>query len=242
MLWACGLSSGLNPAVHSHAALFGLGFPLLLLLNIAFIFFWLVFSIRYVWLPFVGMLLSVSYIYDYCPVNWPEKRPEDALKLLTYNTEFLARGEKNAEGRYPILDYLVASEADIICLQEGVAPKNLKSEYVDSIMAKAGYHIRRLHDGKAEPQFVYSSLPILSVHRIAYESTTNGSLAVELLYGQDTVLLVNNHLESYKLTPEDKMKYKEIIKDPENGHAESNSRELVRKMAGASRLRGPQVE
>mgnify|MGYP006886263792 CR=1 FL=1 len=62
MLWACGLSSGLNPAVHSHVALFGLGFPLLLLLNIAFIFFWLVFSIRYVWLPFVGMLLSVSYI------------------------------------------------------------------------------------------------------------------------------------------------------------------------------------
>ena len=82
----------------------------------------------------------------------------------------------------------------------------------------------------------------MSVHRIAYESTTNGSLAVELLYGQDTVLLVNNHLESYKLTPEDKMKYKEIIKDPENGHAESNSRELVRKMAGASRLRGPQVD
>lgn len=39
MLWACGLSSGLNPAVHSHVALFGLGFPLLLLLNIAFIFF-----------------------------------------------------------------------------------------------------------------------------------------------------------------------------------------------------------
>ena len=82
------------------------------------------------------MLLSVSYIYDYCPVNWPEKHPEDALKLLTYNTEFLARGEKNAEGRYPILDYLAASEADIICLQEGVAPKNLKSEYVDSMMER----------------------------------------------------------------------------------------------------------
>ena len=50
MLWACGLSSGLNPAVHSHVALFGLGFPLLLLLNIAFIFFWLVFSIRFLYI------------------------------------------------------------------------------------------------------------------------------------------------------------------------------------------------
>ncbi len=242
MLWTCGLSSGLNPAVHPRAALFGLGFPLLLLLNVAFILFWLVFSIRYVWLPFAGMLVSFSYIYDYCPVNWPRKRPEGTLKLLTYNTEFFGRGEEDAEGRFPLLDYLAGSEADIICLQEGMASKNLRLEHVDSVMAEAGYHILRLHDGKAEPQLVYSRLPVISVQRIAYESATNGSLAVELSYGQDTVLIVNNHLESYKLTPEDKVKYREIIKDPENGHVGSDSRALARKMSGANRLRGPQVD
>lgn len=242
LLLACGLSSEVNPAVHPRLALFGLGFPLLLLLNIAFVAFWLVFHVRHVWLPFAGMLLSIPYIYDYCPLNWPEKRPADALQLLTYNTEFIGKGVKGDDGRYPLLDYLAASGADIICLQEGVANKTPKPEYVDSIMMAAGYHVRHLKDGKPESQIIYTRLPILSINRIAYESTTNGSLAMELQYGEDTVLLVNNHFESYKLTPEDKKKYKEIIKDPESGHAESNSKELVRKMAGASRLRGPQVD
>ncbi|MCD8317371.1 MAG: endonuclease/exonuclease/phosphatase family protein [Paraprevotella sp.] len=242
LLWACGLSSMLNPAGHPYAALFGLGFPLLLLLNLAFVLFWIVFCIRYVWLPFVGMLFSVFYIYDYCPLNWPRKKPADALMLMTYNTEFLGNGVTDAEGHFPLLNYIAHSGADIICLQEGVAAKTPTAEYADSVMKAAGYHIRRLHDGKSEPQLIYSRLPIVSAHRIAYESQTNGSMAAELLYEGDTILLVNNHLESYKLTPTDKMKYKEIIKDPENGQVETNSKDLVHKMAGASRLRGPQVD
>ncbi len=242
LLLVCGLSSGFDPSDYSRLALFGLGFPLLLLLNVAFVFFWLVFSVRHVWLPFAGMLLSASYIYEYCPVNWPVNPPEDALKMITYNTKFFGQGQKDGQGRNPVVDYLAASGADIICIQEGMPSKELTDRQVDSVMGKAGYNVCRLHDGKAEPQLVYSRLPILSARRIAYESATNGSVAVELLYGSDTVLVVNNHLESYKLTPEDKKKYKEIIKEPKNGHAENNSKELVRKMAGASRLRGPQAD
>ena len=242
LLWLCGLSAGLDPAEHPRVALFGLGFPLLLLLNLAFVLFWLVFYVRYAWLPFAGMMLSVSYIYDYCPLNWPEKAPAGALKLMTYNTEFLGRGEKGADGRSPMLDYLAASDADIICLQEASSMKGLKVEYADSIMKACGYQVAGLDDGKRGALLVYSRLPVLSAHRVAYESTGNGSMAVELQYGGDTVLLVNNHLESYKLTAEDKLKYKEIIKDPENGHMEDNSKELVKKMAGASRVRGPQAD
>ena len=157
LLLACGLSSEVNPAVHPRLALFGLGFPLLLLLNIAFVAFWLVFHVRHVWLPFAGMLLSIPYIYDYCPLNWPEKRPADALQLLTYNTEFIGKGVKGDDGRYPLLDYLAASGADIICLQEGVANKTPKPEYVDSIMMAAGYQVRHLKDGKPESQIIYTA-------------------------------------------------------------------------------------
>lgn len=243
LLCACGLCSMLNPAECPRAALFVLGFPLLLLLNLFFVPFWLIFCVRYLWLPFVGLLLSVSYIYDYCPLNWPSGKPEGALKLITYNTEFMGLGEKAENGHYVVLDYLASSDADIICIQEGVGQREGPSaEYADSVMGKAGYHIRRLHDGKAEPQFVYSRLPIVSVRRVAYESEANGSMAVELWDGEDTILVVNNHFESYKLTQEDKEKYKEIIKDPENSRVETNSKALLRKMAGASRLRGPQAD
>ena len=85
LLLACGLCSGLNPAEYPRAAIFVLGFPLLLLLNLAFVFFWLVFSIRHVWIPFAGMLFSVSYIYDYCPVNWPSGIPPLSWSCTTVN-------------------------------------------------------------------------------------------------------------------------------------------------------------
>lgn len=56
LLLLCGLSSTLSPAEHPRLALFCLGFPLLLLLNIAFVFFWLVFQVRKVWIALLGLL------------------------------------------------------------------------------------------------------------------------------------------------------------------------------------------
>ena len=69
LLLVCGLTSYVNPASHPRLSLFCLGFPVLLVLNVAFVFFWLVFQVRKLWLPFVGMLFSALFIYMYCPVN-----------------------------------------------------------------------------------------------------------------------------------------------------------------------------
>lgn len=242
LLLLCGLSTMLNPAEFPRVALFGLGFPLLLALNLFFVFIWLVFYVRNLWMPFVGMLFSISYIYDYCPLNWPEKHPADALKLVTYNTAFWGGAVPDSLGNYPLLDYLAASDADIICLQEASPFKLLKAGTVDDLMAKAGYQTRHLNDGQPESLCFYTRLPIVSVERIISGETGNGSIAVRLLHGQDTILVVDNHFESYRLTTEDKQKYKEIIKDPEGKDTENNSKELVRKMAKATRQRGPQVD
>lgn len=242
MLLLCGLSSMLNPADYPRVALFCLGFPVLWGINLFFVLLWVVFYIRNIWIPFVGMLFSASYIYDYCPLNWPKEHPAGSLKLLTYNTASFGGMSKDSLGRYPLLDYLAASDADIICLQEAFYGKGFKQDDVDGLMAAAGYHTMHLDDGLPESQSFYTRLPVLSVERIVHESSSNGSVAVKLLYGQDTVLLVNNHFESYKLTQEDKRKYKEIIKDPEQDDTEYKSKELMRKMAKASRQRGPQVD
>lgn len=242
LLLACGLSAGLNPAEHPRAALFGLGFPILLGLNVGFIFFWLIFKARQVWVPLVGLLCSFTYIYDYCPINWNEKLPEDCLTVLTYNTHFMGDGETDEQGNLPIVDYIIRMGADIVCLQEVSYQKGVTQLECDEAFKKAGYHVRHFTDGKGEGQVTYSLLPIVHQERIVYESRDNGSIATELLYNGDTILVVNNHLESYKLSVEDKTRYKEIIKDPEGKNTEDNSRRLLKKMASASRLRGPQAD
>lgn len=242
LLFVCGWSAELNPAEYSRLSLMGLAFPLLLLINIGFIVFWLVFNIYYIWFPIVGMLCSFSYIYDYFPLNWNKKAPDGALKVMTYNNEYYGQAEKDEDGNYPVVDYMANSGADIICVQEGGFSKGLTARTVDEIMSAAGYRIRRIKDRKSEPQVVYSKLPVISVCRVPYESSTNGSVAVELLYDGDTVLVINNHFESYKLSVKDKEKYKEILNNPEGADTDDNTRALIRKMAKASSIRGPQVD
>lgn len=66
-----------------------------------------------------------------------------------------------------------------------------------------------------------------------YRSNYNGSMVYEIKIGKDTVLLINNHLESNKLTREDKVVYEDMLKDPKAGKVKSGVRQLVNKLAEA---------
>ena len=61
----------------------------------------------------------------------------------------------------------------------------------------------------------YSRFPILSAHPVRYASLNNGSIAYKIKVNGDTLLVVNNHLESNKLTEKDKEVYREMMKDPD---------------------------
>ena len=74
-----------------------------------------------------------------------------------------------------------------------------------------------------------------------YRSNYNGSMVYEIKIGKDTVLLINNHLESNKLTREDKVVYEDMLKDPKAGKVKSGVRQLVNKLAEASAIRSAQA-
>ena len=59
---------------------------------------------------------------------------------------------------------------------------------------------------------------------------------------EDTITLINNHLESNKLTKADKDIYEEILKAPETEKVKSGARLLLHKLAEASAIRAPQAD
>ena len=61
----------------------------------------------------------------------------------------------------------------------------------------------------------YSKFPILSARVLNYTSNYNGSVLYELKLDEDTITLINNHLESNKLTKTDKDIYEDMLKAPE---------------------------
>ena len=108
----------LNPVNHPMLANLGLGFPILLVLNTGFLLIWIFFRRRLIWLPILGFLLCFGPIRKYIPFNLPKEKPHGSLKILSYNVFLFAPwnipdGEPN-----PIIEYIIRSKADIVCLQE----------------------------------------------------------------------------------------------------------------------------
>ncbi len=242
LLLGCVLSSYLPPESFPRLALSGLAFPVLLVVNLLFLPFWLIFQVRFVWLPLVGLLLCSPFIRDYFPLNVPSEPPAGTIKVLSYNTAGLGSWDKASNGPQHVIDYLVNSGADIICLQEACRPSNTWRGKLDKAMKEAGYHVGVVEGERWDVQPCYSKYPILSAEILPYVSKYNGSVKYRILAGRDTLVLVNNHLESYKLTADDKAHYKGIIREPDQPAAEQNARMLINKMADAVKLRGPQVD
>jgi endonuclease/exonuclease/phosphatase family metal-dependent hydrolase len=89
---------------------------------------------------------------------------------------------------------------------------------------------------------VLSKFPVTRSRRIIFPSASNGSSLHEINAGGKKIILVNNHLESFKLTAKDRSNYSEMIT-----HASLESfdefRESVQgKLGQAFRTRAKQAE
>ena len=237
----------LTPAEHPVLSCLGLAFPIFALLNGGFLFLWLcIRRYRPALLPLLGFLACLPQLRTYLPLNLHTGTlPEGSCKVLSYNIMGFADATKR-EGKRPILEYLKASDADVLCLQEyrtSGSGKNVSQKDVDRALADYPYHhIGHVGKSRANQVACYSKWPILSARELVTPSAYNGIMMYELKWGSDTLMLFNVHLESNKLTSSDKAVYENMLTDPEKETVKSGLRLLVRKLAEATALRAPQAD
>lgn len=194
---------------------FGLIFPVILLINVLFVILWLLREKRF-WL-LSGLLILVSFkaCNNVFTISCPKKIDTEAtiISLLTYNVSLFGGEKKTNE----IVDFILEQNADIVCLQEfGGYNQNSKfSSY--SILRKFSelYPYRHIwyknQKGMASWGVVtFSKYPIIDKEKIDYESKFNVSVFSDIVIGNDTVRVINNHLESNKLTMSDLKKYSKL--------------------------------
>ena len=113
-----GFSDRLNPTDHPLVSTVGMAFPVLLVINMGFLLFWLIFKWTRAWVPVAGFILSYVPISIYMPLNVSPSPPEGALKLVSYNVCSYGGNFKYEQGFEKVRDYLIDEKADIVCLQE----------------------------------------------------------------------------------------------------------------------------
>ena len=237
----CAYSAYFPAQNHPHLSYLGLMFPVFLIANVCAIPFWLIFRWKFCAIPIVGMLLCAGSIRTYIPINIPSAPPEGSYKILSYNVMSFGKSSNADWEENPILLYLLGSDADIICLQEA------RKSYIDIAIPKIEefypYHTVELMPNSYTACF--SKYPIVSTTKIDYPSVNNSSFAYEILMGKDTLLLINNHLESYRLDNDDKEDYKSIIENYNNPTL-NNSKikyiHLTDKLAHGDSIRGIQAD
>ena len=205
-----GYSGYVSPVDHATIAASGLVFPLVLAADVVFIFIWLVLHWRYVLIPVLGIIVCYAPVRTYIPVNVVSEPPEGAIKVLTFNVHLFEGWRYHSRRDNPTVNYLLETDADIICLQEA-GLSEVRNVKVDKLMAKGGYPYMARTMNQSNGIALYSKWPILSTERIPYPSAGNVSDASRVLINGDTVLVVNNHLETYGLSTEDKVEFGEMV-------------------------------
>ena len=233
LLWLCVALTYVSPDLMPRLSLLTLAFPVFLAVDLLFIIFWLLFHARLVWVPILGALLIGGYILDYSPLNFSSDKeaPDSTLTIISYNVGFMKTNEQKEE----LLHFLTITDADIVCLQE------LDKSYLTSHMAwldSMAYQYLQ-----TSTIVVLSRLPFLSdtIH-IDYPTRDNHSMACWIDLHGDSILVINNHLESNKLSTEEKDEYTNAIIEPNREAIKSSSHLLMGKLSEAAAYRGIQAD
>jgi endonuclease/exonuclease/phosphatase (EEP) superfamily protein YafD len=238
-----GYSDRLNPSDHPLLSTLGMTFPVFLLINLAFLLFWLIFKWRMAWIPVCGFLLTYVPISIYMPINARQDIPEGTLKVISYNVCAYGGNFKYEDGFEHVRDYLFNEAPDIVCLQEDI---DTWRRYVFLHYEKHFAYNDTMVIANNAKSFnalgIHTKYPIIRRERINYNSEANGSAAWWLKVGNDTLVVVNNHFESCHLNKDDRQQYRQILKgEMPRDSIREESKLLLVKLAEANAKRAGQI-
>ena len=215
----CAWAGHISPARHPICEVISLGFPIPLAINLFFLVFWLLVSVRYALISLVGLLLCFNSVRDFCPFNFPGDQSECQLKVLSFNLNNYNGSTKSDSDYIAITKYIIDSGADIVCMQESQIG-NKKFQNVISSMLENVYPYRRddRKPGHVKQSF-YSKYPIRWAKDVPFETdprmpkdgSKNSSMVYCLSMGEDTLLVFNCHLASQRFVSKEKNELQDFV-------------------------------
>lgn len=223
-------------------SLFGLGYPFILLVNLFFVLFWLLFNPRYLFISLIAIVAGLGVAGKYFQFNGQEVEKGD-IKVLSYNVMHFAGNGYNAqkETADEITEFLREQDADIICLQEVRIRKNSIFNIAQTVEDFDFInHYQYARSSTTYGSVTMTRYPIVNMGEIRFDNSRNISIYTDVLIDDDTVRIFNIHLQSYLIDPS-----RYSILEPQQG-AENieikEVREVQSKFKNAYKMRAEQVK
>ena len=150
--------------------------PVLILLNIVFIIFWLFKLNRFIFLSIIALLIGFQYVSVL--FNFTEKKVflNNDLKIMSYNVRMFNLykwiDEKDVDQK--IYDFIASKDPDILCIQEFHTANNISFKYpykyvvISEVVNNFGHAI-------------YSKYKIVNKGSINFSKSGNNAIYVDVL-------------------------------------------------------------
>lgn len=237
------LAPHLHPSLSSWIQLLGLAFPVLFLLNLLWLVYWWVQLKLKLIFPLGMAILSFFQTGKYFQFgNDSKANNTDKLTVCSVNAQLFG-AYQNRWFFDTVADVLVSKNADIVCLQEVYARKNI-DKMAAQLKGKTGYpHMQlfRLVPERNYGMLILSRHPIVEKGRIDFPGNT-GNMAVfaDIQVGSKTLRVYNVHLQSIRFRKTD---YNFVNgSDKEQGSNLEQGKGLLQRMRDAYGKRAEQAD
>ena len=208
----------INPSHLPLLSFLGLGFPVLLVINIAFSILWLFKRSQWFWGGLLSVMISIPFqmkifSLNIIPTDVP-KHNKSQFKLMSYNVRLFdlynPKRKEALKTRDSIFSYLRKENPDILCLQEYYEREKPgffeTSDSIMQIMQGPWFHKKGIYLKKSKQTFglaTFSKLPIIHKGNLHHKEPTgnnnNYCIYIDVVKKKDTVRIYNVHLQSIKL-------------------------------------------
>lgn len=215
------------PKKFAILSVLSLSVPLLILLNIIFVVYWLLRVKKQLLLSLVVLLLGWSYISSMYKFS-SSKKIEDSnnISIMSFNVRLFNRYQwlPSKTVKKEILEFINKEQPDILCLQEYRTGSPITLEGYYNFNALPGD--RSIKWGQA----IFSKFPIVNSGSLEFPDTNNNGIFVDIIKQKDTIRVYTLHLQSSG-----------IDTDVENLKKESSSN-LFKQVGSTFKVQQSQVE
>lgn len=247
-------ASHINPEQFVIPAFTTLVFPFTIAVNVFFVMFWILAKKWHFLLSLFVLLYASNDIAMVFPMHFgrTEQVAEgEKIRLLSYNTMLFGHLQKHTDlSPNKTIDYILMSDADIVCLQEFAVSSKSKSDYLThediyKIFKKYPYkHIEynQNENWKRSGIATFSKYPIVRKVDFSDPNEFGVTIYTDIKVGNDTIRLFNSHLESNRLTERDRSLPLDLKDDFDSDKLKGTTKILSRKLFVAYKARAKQAD
>ena len=190
------------PQKFALLSVLSLGVPLLLIINIGFFIFWLFRLKKQFLLSLIVLLFGYNHLSSIYEISGNEEsNTRDGIEFLSYNVRHFNHYLSTAKEREGIQENIAAlikkENPDIVSLQEyyiketEVAP-NFPHKYIKLKTKSSEFGLA-----------ILSRYPIINSYSFDFESSSNNNAVyADIVIKEDTLRIINVHLQSFSVKPD----------------------------------------